>query len=113
MGGSPSALSPEYMWVASASYRRLLRQAMPVANLRLAQRRGRSIDARTAIMAITTSSSMRVKAFPRSKCRRHVGAGRGMRDAVCIRMMSVQSLGSSWIQAIARLGAMRTRCHRA
>src|SRR6266567_9527157 len=60
-GGKYSWLSPAYMWKPSPICRLLLQQAMALALSLALANAGRSIAARMAMMAITTSNSINVK----------------------------------------------------
>jgi hypothetical protein len=61
MGKKP-LLESQYMWAAAASWRRLERQETERADSLAREREGRRIEMRRAMMAMTTRSSMRVKA---------------------------------------------------
>src|SRR6266568_8462392 len=60
-GGKNSWLSPAYMWKPSPICLLLLQQAMALALSLALPNAGRSIAARIAMMAITTSNSISVK----------------------------------------------------
>ncbi len=60
LGATRSWLSCAYMYHPKPSCLRLFRQAMPVALVFARFNAGRSIAARMAMMAMTTSSSIRV-----------------------------------------------------
>src|SRR5882672_4192928 len=68
-GGKNSWLSPAYMWKPSPICLLLLQQAMALALSLALANAGRSIAARIAMMAITTSNSISVKPPEIGLCR--------------------------------------------
>ena len=67
MGGKPSELSLVYRWRATPNWRKWFRQAMPWALDFAPDRAGSSMEASTAMMAITTSNSISVNPTIRAR----------------------------------------------